>query len=245
MNATKTANHKTNGHADGDTHLAGLESAAKAAPAAKVATIALPKLEIQTLAIKLVGDSPLICHQWSEKAKKQMLSKQMMEASAGKTAKDPEQDYQDSLYHHPDGGYGFPAIAFKNAAVSACTSLGKSVTKVAARQSFHVIGEMAKVEGTPRMREDMVRVGMGTADIRYRGEFPEWSTTISVRFNNVGFLKFLRMCRSCSSSACGGCGTTLFKAFSISPQVPFAGKTEVPDKRTKKFLIRSSVPRNR
>jgi hypothetical protein len=28
-----------------------------------------------------------------------------------------------------------------------------------------------RIDGEPNMREDMVRVGMGTADIRYRGEF--------------------------------------------------------------------------
>jgi hypothetical protein len=33
------------------------------------------------------------------------------------------------------------------------------------------------------MREDMVRVGMGSADLRYRGEFKEWKTTFSIRFN--------------------------------------------------------------
>jgi hypothetical protein len=33
------------------------------------------------------------------------------------------------------------------------------------------------------MREDMVRVGMGTADIRYRGEFKQWFTTIAVKYN--------------------------------------------------------------
>ena len=33
------------------------------------------------------------------------------------------------------------------------------------------------------MREDMVRVGMGTADIRYRPEWPEWSVTLRVQFN--------------------------------------------------------------
>jgi len=33
------------------------------------------------------------------------------------------------------------------------------------------------------MREDMVRIGMGTADIRYRGQFWPWFTLVQVRFN--------------------------------------------------------------
>jgi hypothetical protein len=55
---------------------------------------------------------------------------------------------------------------------------------VAARQAFHVDGEFAVIEGgEPVMREDMVRIGMGTADIRYRGEFKRWWTTIDVKHN--------------------------------------------------------------
>ena len=48
---------------------------------------------------------------------------------------------------------------------------------------FHILEEMAEIEGTPEMREDMVRIGMGTADIRYRGEFKKWSTTLKIRYN--------------------------------------------------------------
>jgi hypothetical protein len=33
------------------------------------------------------------------------------------------------------------------------------------------------------MREDMVRVGMGTADIRYRPEFTEWSVKLPIKYN--------------------------------------------------------------
>jgi hypothetical protein len=152
--------------------------------------IILPRLDIRTIEIRLVGDSPLICHAWSEKAKRLMLDKQMGKASAGKEAKDPQADYQSSLYvierREPfeDSVFGFPAIGFKAAAVTACTSLGKSVTKVAARQAFHVIGELVPIAGKPRMRDDMVRVGMGVADIRFRGEFPEWSVLLTVRYNH-------------------------------------------------------------
>jgi hypothetical protein len=155
-------------------------AAAKQAPQEVV--IELPKLNLQRVQIRLVGDSPLISHKWSDKAKKQMLDKQMKRAKIAKEAKDPERDYLESLYEHPDGGYGFPVVAFKSAAVDACSHVD-GLTKVQARGAFHIIGEYAKVEGDPSPREDMVRVGMGTADIRYRGEFKKWATTLTVRYN--------------------------------------------------------------
>ena len=144
--------------------------------------INLPKLNIQRLRIPLIGDSSLICHRWSEKARKEMLDKQMKKAKSAREAKNPEQDFMDTLYEHPDGGYGFPAVAFKSAAVDACSHVD-GITKVQARGAFHVIGELVKIEGEPTMREDMVRVGMGVADIRHRGEFKQWSAQIDVRFN--------------------------------------------------------------
>lgn len=145
--------------------------------------IELPKLEIRIMDIKIVGDSPLICHAWSHKAKQEMLDKQMKKAKQAKTAKDPQRDYEESLYPHPEGGYGFPAVAFKAAAVDACSHVA-NITKVEARGSFHILGEMVKIDGKPEPREDMVRVGMGTADIRYRGEFKKWSANLRVRYNS-------------------------------------------------------------
>jgi len=44
-------------------------------------------------------------------------------------------------------------------------------------------GDHVVIEGDPEMREDMVRIGMGTADIRYRAEFKQWRTTLTVEFN--------------------------------------------------------------
>jgi hypothetical protein len=144
--------------------------------------ITIPEMNISQAKITLVGDSPLICHAWSKKAKQEMLGKQMKLAKAAKEAKDPEKDFQESLYAHPDGGYGFPAVAFKAAAVDACSHVA-DITKVLARGSFHINGELVKIDGKPTMREDMVRIGMGTADIRFRGEFKQWKTTFVVRYN--------------------------------------------------------------
>jgi len=144
--------------------------------------VKLAGLAIEGIRLRLVGTSPLIVHKWSEKAKKQMLDKQMKRASQGKAAKDPDQDYRESLYIRDDGTYGFPAVAFKAAAVRAGTYC--EMKMVFLRGAFHVEGDLVHVEGEPQRREDMVRVGMGTADIRYRPEFPKWATELDVSYNS-------------------------------------------------------------
>ena len=152
----------------------------------------LVELDLQTISIKIEGTSPLITHAWSEKARGMMLDKQMGKASKGKAKKDPESDYESAFYRLPNGVPGFPLIALKAAAVTAVTSLGKDFTKVAARQAFHILpdkkgGDLSEVffpkDTPPVMREDMVRVGMGTADIRFRPEFRQWGMSVLIQFN--------------------------------------------------------------
>ncbi len=161
--------------------------------------ITLPRIDIRLMEVAIIGDSPLIVHAWSQKSKQQMLGKQMKKAGGAKEAKDPAADFEASLYRLPNEGYGFPSVAFKTAAVTAITSVA-GMTKIAARQAFHILGEDVDVigafEGTkarqnlvrlicgePSMREDLVRVGMGTADLRYRGEFTDWAAKLLVRYN--------------------------------------------------------------
>ncbi|MDR3473332.1 MAG: hypothetical protein P4M09_16860 [Devosia sp.] len=161
--------------------------------------IELPALNIGLMEVTLIGDSPLIIHAWSAKAKREMLDKQMKKARSAKEPKDPRADFEASMYRLADGGYGFPSVAFKNAAVTAGTSVA-GLTKIQARQAFHILGEDADIAGAfegsksrinlvrieggaPAMREDMVRVGMGTADLRYRPEFAEWHALVLVRYN--------------------------------------------------------------
>lgn len=165
------------------------------------AEVMIPAINIQTATIKIVGDSPLIVHKWSEKAKKEILDKQMKRAkSKGHDAKDPVRDFIDSLYWldgEPEeknetgfvqaiqngARFGFPSVAFKAAAVSAGYRAGVTKDKVSMNAAFHIDGEFVEIHGIPEMREDMVRVGMGTADIRHRGEFKQWYAIITVRYN--------------------------------------------------------------
>lgn len=145
--------------------------------------IELPQLEIQQVKITVVGDSPLIMHKWSDKAKEMMRSKQQKRATQGREAKNPKQEFEDSIHRLEDGRVGFPAIGFKAAAVTACTSIA-GVTKVAARQAFHIMGDLVPILGADaKMREDMVRVGMGVADIRYRAEFWPWHADLEISYN--------------------------------------------------------------
>jgi hypothetical protein len=159
--------------------------------------IALPPLALETVEIPLIGTSPLIVHAWSEKALRQMADKQQKKAAKAREAKDPFADFAGSLYWlspRPEkptdedveaGRFGLPGVAFKSAAVTACTSTG-AITKVAARQAFHVVGEMVEIVGPPpAMREDVCRVGMGTADLRYRGQFDPWGVRVKVEINTA------------------------------------------------------------
>lgn len=159
-----------------------VKASTSAPSAAQQMKIVIPVLRTQTMTISLIGDTPLICHRWTPKAMREILDKQMGKAKMKKEPKDPEKDFRESLYVHPDGGYGFPTIAFKAAAVSSCR-FADGVKMTEARGSFHIDGELVKIIGEPTMREDMVKVGMGVADIRYRGEFLKWRTTFDVRYN--------------------------------------------------------------
>lgn len=149
-------------------------------PAAATA-IELPPIRIETISFMLVGDSPLIVHAWSEKAKRLMLDRQMKKATGPKEAKDPEADYEACFYRTESGGYGFPAIGVKSAMISACGFADMKMTS--ARGAFHIDAEMLPVIGDPRPREDMVRVGLGTADIRYRPEFVDWRIPVTLKIN--------------------------------------------------------------
>jgi hypothetical protein len=149
--------------------------------------VTIDRIEVETIDVPITGTTPLIMHRFSEKAKRQMLDN-MQGRKSPKTAKDPEAEYEAAFYRFADGSPGCPAVAFKAAIVEASRFYGKSVTKVGLRQFVFIKGEvgvdgqpLVRITGEPRMREDVVRVGMGT-DLRYRPEFPEWSTTLRIVF---------------------------------------------------------------
>lgn len=155
---------------------------------ADVAQVVIDRIAAETISVPIIGTAPLLVHKFSEKAKRQMLDN-MQGKKSPKQPKDPKAEYEAAFYRMKDGGYGFPAIAFKAATVSASRFYGKSVTMTSLRQFVFINGEpgedgqqMVPIVGDAQMREDVVRVGMGGTDLRYRPQFLEWSTTLLVTY---------------------------------------------------------------
>lgn len=170
--------------------------------------IEIRPIQIKKATVHIVGDTPLIMHAWSEKAKREMLEKQMkVTKTKSRDAKNPVEDFIRSMYWlspMPEemtmeafeeaiakgARFGFPITAFKQAAISAAYRMGWAKDKMSMRGAFFIDGDenqMLEIKSdAPIMREDMVKVGMGTADIRYRGEFRNWSADINISFNENG-----------------------------------------------------------
>lgn len=179
--------------------------------------ITIQPVEKVTAEITIVGESPLIVHAWSEKAKREILDSQQGKSKGKKKAvRNPVEDFIRSMYwlsgmpEIPEvatpeeceeifndaiakgARFGFPAVAIKKAAVSAAYRQGITKDKVSANGSFWLNGiddvEFVEIETDepPVMREDMVKIGMGTADLRYRGEFRNWKCRCRISFLKNG-----------------------------------------------------------
>ena len=165
--------------------------------------------------VRLVGDTPLIVHRWDEKGKRQLLE-QFQGKSKGKEKdpKNPVYEFINSMYwltEKPEVDYrmkeeeceerfneaiangarfGFPVTAFKQAAISAAYRLGWSKDKMSLRGVFFIESDengLVEIKSDPPiMREDIVRIGMGKPDLRYRGEFRNWYADLTIKYNKNG-----------------------------------------------------------
>lgn len=152
------------------------------------ASINISRIAAERVLIPIVGTTPLIVHKFSEKARRQMLDAQQGK-KAPKVARDPEADYQSAFYRTKDG-YGFPAVAFKACTVGAARFFGKDVRMTDLRQCLFFKGALSasdpqplvELAGDPRMREDVVRLGISGTDLRYRPEFWPWSAILDVTY---------------------------------------------------------------
>lgn len=199
------------------------------ATAKKNEIIEIKPVQMETVSLTIVGDTPLIVHKWPEKARRELLKDtgigkkvpRNMYAEAAATlwwmdiAADPfsmaykggniatfdewiekykgygQEDY---IRDVTGARFGFPVTAIKKAAISAAYRNEMSKDKVSLQGCFFIPGEgedqLAEIvcDGIPSIREDGVKVGMGTADLRYRAQFESWHMNILLRYNVNGKL---------------------------------------------------------
>lgn len=166
--------------------------------------IEIRPLDIQLVKVRIVGDSPLIVHAWSEKAKRMLIDKKSVDK---KEQRDPFGDFVNSLYWLEErpkkatpeefekavqngAKWGFPVGSIKQAGNAAAYRMGWVKNQMGLRGAYFLkteYGEMAEIKGSiPEIREDMVRIGQGSADVRYRGEFKTWYMDMILEFNASG-----------------------------------------------------------
>lgn len=154
--------------------------------AESTASIGVPDFGITVAHVPVTGQTPLITHNWSEKAKQQMRDKQGGKARTKKEPKEPKEEFEAARYLLDDGRDGFPAAGFKAAIVSGAR-LMEGITLTMLKQAIYVIGEggdqLIPIEaGEPEMREDTPRIAQGTTDLRYRPQYWPWSAVLPIRF---------------------------------------------------------------
>ncbi len=180
---------------------------AKAAKSSAATLVEIKSRRMKIIPLKIVGDTPLIVHAWSEKAKKIMIDNQTNETKTkAKDPKDPFDDFVQSMYWLTDkpkstpeefqkaiengAKFGFPLTGIKQAANSAAYRQKWVKDQMGLRGSYFLrtsYGDMAEIiSDPPIMREDMVRIGNGSADLRYRGEFRNWSIEFLMEYNENG-----------------------------------------------------------
>jgi hypothetical protein len=152
----------------------------------------------------IIGNTPLIVHAWSEKAKLEMLRKQSGATRVAKEKRDPVEDFTNSLYEMKLGSgiYGFPVTAIKKA-IWSCAHKDRGIARSDVMAALWLDAEMVRTRpglagavcdmplvriygSKPEMREDMVRIGSGlkkTANLAYRGQFTIWGIRVTGNVN--------------------------------------------------------------
>ncbi len=149
-----------------------------------MAKVELKPQKIVHMSFWIVGTSPLIQHAWDEKAKTMMREKHAGKKTKTREKRDSQAEAMAATYRTKKGEYGIPGMGLKRSLITAAhKDLGIEKTLVR-KAIFLVTDDPDKILpmecSDPEIREDMVRVGQSSADMRYRPMFDPWSAHISL-----------------------------------------------------------------
>ena len=144
--------------------------------------VKLAPIKRMRVKMRIVGISPLIQHQWGEKALEMMRDKHAGKKTKNRDVRDPKAEGMAAMYVTDEGLPGAPAMAIKTAIITAAhKDIG--IEKTLVRKALFIVTADSKRIlpmdcDEPEIREDTVRVGQGSADLRYRPYFHRWAVDV-------------------------------------------------------------------
>lgn len=167
----------------------------------KVERLAIKAPQFRVIPFLIRGTAPLVMHKFSEKVQQQMADTQKLgtQMAAGKKVRAPKDFdaiYENAKHVSVDGWYGIPAGAFRNAAISACRTVGYKMTH--AKLAFFIMADgyesdsgtplVRITKGEPRKHTGYARNANGNPDIRVRPMWePGWEAVVRIRFDSDMF----------------------------------------------------------
>ena len=149
----------------------------------------LKQIEQQRITLRIVGTSPLVAHKWSEKAIRMIQEKHAGKKTKNRDVREPEAEYEAAMYKMPNGKHAIPGMALKRALISAAhkdIGIEKTLVRKAVFIPIHDATGYLPMDkhSKPFMRTDVMRVGVGATDLRYRPQYDEWSVVVSFEIDS-------------------------------------------------------------
>lgn len=161
----------------------------------QVKNVRVEPLQIEVAEFLLVGSAPYVQNRFSSRVQAGIRETQAAgsQSKKGKArqAKDFAALYKAAQYISAAGWHGQPCAAYRNAFISACRVCGFAMTRAKMSIFIEADGHDA-IDGTPLIRilkgkprhvEHMARNDNGSADIRVRAMFDDWSVKLRVRYD--------------------------------------------------------------
>jgi hypothetical protein len=159
-------------------------------------SVQIPAPNFKKIRLTLVGTAPYVQNAFSAKAREMIRATQAAGSTAkGKKKREPkdfDECFQQAQHVSSDGVHGIPAPGFRSAMVSACRTVGFTMTRAklgffVEADGFDVIDGTPLVyitKGEPEHVEHAVKNESGVVDLRARPMWkPGWKCELTVRYD--------------------------------------------------------------
>lgn len=159
--------------------------------------VLLQSMKIETMKLKLIGDSPLVINRFSEKAQTEIETKQAGKAkpkTGGRAKREPKKEYQAAKWLDVKKKDCLPALYFKMSFVAAAARFYHERQRPLLYGSLWVKGNTITPDGEDAVKLKFKKVEMCTKhvrlqgvgrplDLRYRPMYHDWSCDLVIDYD--------------------------------------------------------------